>query len=328
MTAGPNNVPDGLLAKKNDAVAGRRGQNRVVEYRVGVDIGKTKLAAGIVDMSVGQVIARVTVPTDTADNGYRIYFQLSDIIAQLIESTKPPVKFIGIATFGLVDRVHGTALGGKYFTAYRDIPLRAMLRQRFGVPIQVENDVTAAAIGEYYFGLSGNHRSMTLVSLGTSAGIASVTNGRLLRGIGGRAGQIAHLPFGRRGSATVGELIGGTGLAARAFSLCGDTTKSCEAFALAATGDVRFEQLINDWIADVGDLIAWIVCTLDPTVIVLTGGVLQSSDMLVKRIQSSACHALAAAWPPLAIPDVRVVGSTLGTDSAIIGATLLPSVRG
>jgi glucokinase len=321
-------TPVGASSRKTRSVMQKNTHQRsATEYRIGVDVGKTKIAAGIVDISAGQVVTRVTVPTDTTDDGHGIFAQLSDIIEQLIASTKQRVTFIGIATFGLVDRKHGTAIGGKAFSAYRDVPLRALFWQRFGVPVRVENDVTAAAIGEYYYGLGDNRRSMTLVTLGTSAGVASISNGRLLRGVGGRAGQIAHLPFGRRGSATVSELLGGAGLTARALSLYGITVNAHEAFALAAIGDERFKWLIDDWISGVGDLVAWIVCILDPTLIVLTGGMLESSEMLVGRIQSSACHALSAAWPTLASPEVRVVRSTLGVDGAIIGATLLPSWR-
>lgn len=301
----------------------RESQNSI-EYRIGVDIGKTKLAAGVVNMQTNQVVSRILVPTDTSENGRHISSQLSDVIVQLIDSSNLLVTSIGIATFGLVDCAHGVAIGGKALEAYHNVPFRVQLHQRFGVPVRVENDVTAAAIAEYHCGLPGRRESMTLVSLGTSAGIATICNGHLLRGVGGRAGQIAHLPFGRRGIESIAEILGGTGIAKRALSLYGMTVNASEAFALATSGDERCGLLIDDWIDGVADLVLWIVCTLDPSFIILTGGVLQSSNNIVDRINSSAKHALLTAWPSLSSPKIQIIRSTLGVNGGIIGAALLP----
>jgi glucokinase len=289
-----------------------------------VDLGKTKLAAGIVNVSEGVVVARSVVATDTSEEGAHIPSQLCGVIDELLNRSGTAVGFIGVATFGMVDSINGVALGGKGLPGFRDIPLARLLREKFAVPVGIENDVVAAAAGEYWYGLGDKRHTMTLLSLGTSAGVASVIEGELIRGSAGRAGQVAHLPLGQSGSATIGELIGGAGLANRASLLIGKKLSAKAIFEIAMAGDERLKKLIADWIDLVGQVIAWIVCLNDPPLIVLTGGLLQAPRDLLGDIHKSTLRALTSNWPILAQHGVKLVKSSLGIDGTLLGVTMVP----
>lgn len=290
--------------------------------RVGVDVGKTKIVAGVVD-SNGALVTVSQEESDIADEGSRLYLQVERMVAELFESSESPIESVGVATFGLVDRNQGVILGGRYLPAYRNIPAASLLESRFGVPAFIENDVLAAAIGEFKYGAGAGKNSMTLVSFGTQVGMGSVLGGIPLRGVYGRAGQIGHLTPVWGLDETIGERLGGAGVSARATSISGSPMSAKEAFSLSRQSDISFKTLVADWVRQAGVLISWIVCSIDPAIVVLTGGLLNTDIDLVGLVHGSTVSFLSSRWSPLCVPSPVIVKSKLAQEAVVLGAASL-----
>ena len=162
---------------------------------IGVDIGGTKVAAGVVDEE-GGVLALVRRPTpgDVAGTEDAI----ADCVAELAD--RYDVVAVGIGAAGWIANDRATVLFSPHL-AWRDEPLKEALAGRIGLPVTVENDANAAAWAEYRFGAARGERVVCIVTLGTGIGGGLVVSGTLYRGAFGVAGEWGHMqvvPDGRR----------------------------------------------------------------------------------------------------------------------------------
>src|SRR6476620_7993297 len=162
---------------------------------VGIDVGGTKIAGGVVD-EAGKILAtarRVSPATDTD----AIEKNIEDLVAELRGSHD--IEAVGIGAAGFVDSRRSTVLFAPNL-AWRDEPLRSDLEKRIDLPVVVENDANAAAWGEFTFGAGEDVQDTLLVTVGTGVGGGIVLNGQLHRGAFGVAAEIGHMrvvPDGR-----------------------------------------------------------------------------------------------------------------------------------
>ncbi len=162
---------------------------------VGVDVGGTKIAAGVVDES-GKILARArreSPATDTAAIESTIAEMVGDFVAD------HEVDAVGVGAAGFVDAARSTVMFAANL-AWRDEPLKAELERLTGLPVVVENDANAAAWGEFAFGAGSDADDQLLVTVGTGIGGGIVLAGELYRGAFGVAAEIGHLrvvPEGR-----------------------------------------------------------------------------------------------------------------------------------
>ena len=150
---------------------------------IGVDIGGTKVAAGVVDES-GTILARTRVDTPP-HNPTAVEDAIDAAVAEL--RALHDVEAVGVGVAGFVDRERAKV----YFAAnlrWADLPLREILRDRLGLPVIVENDANAAAWGEFHFGAGRNETHIVCVTIGTGIGGGVITDGELLKGVRYRAG--------------------------------------------------------------------------------------------------------------------------------------------
>ena len=162
---------------------------------IGVDIGGTKVAAGVVD-DEGRVLARLRRDTPAHDPD-----KVEDVIAEAIRelAADHEVEAAGLGAAGFVDAARSTVLFAPNL-AWRNQPLRAAVEQRTGLPVVVENDANAAAWGETRFGAGHGQRFTVTVTVGTGLGGGVVLGGELIRGAFGAAAEVGHLsivPDGR-----------------------------------------------------------------------------------------------------------------------------------
>jgi len=154
---------------------------------IGVDIGGTKIAAGVVDEQ-GRILKTSKVPTPpTADT-------VIDSIAEAVRdaSAEYDVDAVGIGAPGYVDDKRATVL----FTpnlSWRHEALKDKVEQRIDIPVVIENDANAAAWGEYKFGVGTGHEDVVCVTIGTGLGGGVIIGGRLHRGRFGVAGEFGHI---------------------------------------------------------------------------------------------------------------------------------------
>ncbi len=162
---------------------------------IGVDVGGTKVAAGVVDED-GTILKRARRESPATDTA-AIQETIADLVSEL--SSGLDVEGVGVGAAGFVDVSRSTVLFAPNL-AWRDEPLKAELERRTGLPVVIENDANAAAWGEFAFGAGADAEDLLLVTVGTGVGGGIVLDGRLHRGTFGIAAEIGHLrvvPDGR-----------------------------------------------------------------------------------------------------------------------------------
>lgn len=293
---------------------------------VGIDIGGTKIAAGVVDPD-GRVLTRREVATPVSDRQ-----SLIDAIVGLARelAAEHPVEAVGVGVAGLVDRDRETVRFAAHLP-FRDEPLRHEVATAVGLPVVVDNDGNAGGWAEARFGAARGAQDAVFVAVGTGIGGAIIIDGQLRRGWQGISGEIGHLiverdgrpcPCGSRGC---WEQYGSGRALLRAAEEAGyDVPHGAAVTAAAAAGDERAQRVlagIGGWL---GVGIASLVAVLDPEVIVVGGGVSAAGDLLLEPTRTSFRTYLTARERR---PEPPVLLAALGPDAGLIGAADLARLR-
>ncbi len=302
----------------------------------GIDIGGTKIAGAVVDVE-GTILedARVESPATDPD---AIETAAAGLVARL--AAEHEVTAVGVGAAGYIDADRSTVLFAPNI-AWRDEPLGRDLSNLPGLPVTIENDANAAAWGEFRYGAGRDVDDQLMITVGTGVGGGVIAGGRLLRGGYGVAGEIGHLcvvPDGRpcgcgnrgcfeqyaSGSALVREArAAAVGRSLPARDLLERAGGDPEAItgplitAAAQDGD-RFaiEQLrtVGQWL---GHGIASLVAVLDPSVIVIGGGVSEAGDLLLGPIRETFVRTLTGRGYR---PEAEIRPAVLGNRAGVIGA--------
>jgi glucokinase len=307
----------------------------VMGQTIGVDIGGTKVAAGVVDEH-GKILARVRRDTPSQDPE-----KTEEVIAACIrELTQDyPVEAVGLGAPGFVDEARSTVLFAPNL-AWRNAPVRAEIEQRTGLPVVLENDANAAAWGETRFGAGHGQRFTVTLTIGTGLGGGIVLGGELLRGAFGLAAEVGHLilvPDGRRcGCGLKGcweQYASGRALVREAQERANRSPE--DAAQLLKLGDGRAESITGQQIthaarqgdpvaidsfqsvgAWLGEGMADLAAIVDPRVFILGGGVSEAGELVAAPAREAfEAHLTARSHRPIA--EVRV--AELGPDAGLIG---------
>ncbi|MGH8868950.1 MAG: ROK family glucokinase [Actinomycetes bacterium] len=303
---------------------------------IGVDIGGTKVAGGVVEED-GTVLARVRRDTPSTDPE-----GTEDTIAAVVGelSRQFDVEAVGLGAAGFVDERRSTVLFAPNL-AWREEPLRADVQRRVGLPVVVENDANAAAWAEYRFGAGRGHDHLVMVTLGTGIGGGLILGGCLYRGgfgIGGELGHVVAVPEGHRcGCGNRGcweQYASGKALVREAQELA--ATSPARAGRLLELGEGRPEgitgpeitqaahegdqaaldcfAIVGGWL---GQGIADLASVLDPTAFVIGGGVSEAGEVLLGPARERYEKVLTGrGHRPVA--DVLLAG--LGAEAGMVGA--------
>lgn len=168
-----------------------------VDHVLAVDIGGTKMAAGVVDAD-GGVVVRDQVPT-TGNGPDELFATLTDLIDRVRAQVPAVLTGCGVGCGGPMT-AGGETVSPLNIGGWRDFPLRSRLGEHLGLPTWVDNDAKALALGEGWKGAAAGHRNYLAMVVSTGVGGGIVLDGRLLDGTGGNAGHIGHMnvvPDGR-----------------------------------------------------------------------------------------------------------------------------------
>lgn len=163
---------------------------------VALDIGGTKMAAAVVDAS-GEIHATAMAPT--VGDADRLLATAFELIDDVVDRSAPTPLAIGVGCGGPMSLAEGT-VSPLNITQWRDMPLRAHIEQRYGLPTRLDNDAKALALGEGWVGAAVGHRNYLSMVVSTGVGAGIVVDGRLLDGASGNAGHLGHVvvePLGR-----------------------------------------------------------------------------------------------------------------------------------
>ena len=306
---------------------------------VGIDIGGTKMLGVVIDTEAPEAIrreARVPTPYGTS----ALVDAVEGLVSRL-ETGLPPDAAVGLGIPGLVDHQDRFRYGPN-LPAVVDVPLGSLLGQRLGRPVVADNDATCATIAEFGHGAGRDHDDGMLLTIGTGIGGGVVVDGRVRHGANGFAGEPGHMvvdprgplcPCGRRGcwerfasGSGLGRLGRDAALAGRlasAVDLVGGDTEAVRGehvVAAARAGDPDAGRVLDEfaWWMALG--IANLVDLLDPSVVVLGGGVMEAADVLLGRVTEAVPEQVMASEHR---PEVSIVVASLGEHAGAVGAALL-----
>jgi len=303
---------------------------------IGIDIGGTKIAAGVVDPD-GNVVARLR--RDTPGTSARATEDtIADVVTELRRSYD--VGAVGIGAAGWIDVTGASVLFSPHL-AWRHEPLQEAVRRRVRLPVVVENDANAGAWAEWRFGAAQGETHLVCVNLGTGIGGAFVLHGELQRGRFGIAGEYGHMtvvPDGRRcecGNRGCWEqYASGNALGREARELCevrspmaaellrragGDTAAVTGPLVTEAAkdGDPLAIELLEDIGRWLGLGLANLASAIDPGTFVVGGGVCEAGDLFLAPARDAYRRTLAGRGFR---PEARILKARLGNDAGMIGA--------
>ena len=304
---------------------------------IGVDIGGTKIAAGVVTPG-GVVLHATAVPTPKRQDC--LVQSILRIIADM-QSRYPDVAMVGVGAAGLIDWPSGHVRWAPNNT-YRDLPLRRLLAEGTNLPVTVDNDANSAAWAEATVGAGAGLDNVIVLTVGTGIGGGIILNGELLRGQSGIAGEIGHMTVNPEGGQLCGcgltgcleAMASGTalgragqraaaadpagrlaGLAGAAEKVTGETV-----YTAARGGDPSARHLFDQLGYWLGIGIASLVNIFDPQLVVLGGGLVTTGDLLLTPTHASY-ERFVFARTHRKLPDLAL--ARLGTGAGMIGAALL-----
>src|SRR5215469_3375335 len=317
-------------------LAARPLANKRKSLTIGVDVGGTKIAAGVVDEK-GSIVEMVRRPTPAA-NASATIDELSDAVCELL--TRHDVEAVGIGAAGFVEESRSAVMFAPNL-AWREEQVARQVEERTRKPVIVENDANAAAWAETKLGAGRGHDHVILITIGTGIGAGVVLNGEVYRGRWGMAGEPGHyrvVPDGRlcgcgnrgcweqyaSGSALVAEAREfarrSPGAAKRLLQLAGGSPEGITGAQIsqaAREGDPAAVQcfgIVGGWL---GQGLADLAAILDPGCFVLGGGVSEAGDLLLGQTRAAFDDGLTGRQFR---PHAAVVLAELGPEAGLIGA--------
>jgi glucokinase len=296
---------------------------------LGLDIGGTKLAAGVVDAS-GVVHSFVVAPTrvdEGSESGLERLFELGRraIAESGVETDR--IEAVGIGSGGPLDADRGVLIAPPHLPGWHDVPVVELAENAFGLGATLENDATAGAAGEHRWGAGAGIRNMVYLTVSTGVGGGVVIDGSLYRGARGNGGELGHVTVdwhgrlcrgcGRRGC--LEAYVSGTSIAERAREAGLDFSTAEAVAAAAREGDPGAIAIWDETVEALACGITSIVNLFEPELVVIGGGVTRSGDQLMdpvrKRVRADAMRPAGEA--------ADVVSSAFGDQVGVVGAAAI-----
>jgi len=288
---------------------------------IGVDLGGTKILAGIVERD-GTIVRTVERPTPAGSEA-EILAALEKLVAEVWEED---VAAIGFGVPSTLDR--GRVVGSVNIQL-DDVDLAADAGRRFGVPAGVDNDGNAAAIAEWQLGAGRGSRNLVMLTLGTGCGGGLILDGRPYRGAVGAAAELGHMVIVHDGRPCQGNCTGrghleayvsGLAVAAAAHERFGPNVDAHGIVDLAQGGDEAAREILAEVGRHLGSALGSFVNIFNPEVIVVGGGLGAAAG---EHLLGPARQVLTREALSPGRELVRVVPAELGAAAGLVGAGLV-----
>ncbi len=304
------------------------------EWVVGIDLGATKIDLGLVNAE-NRIVTRQRIATDGNAGAQRVVERIAKSVGELEKdmSAGTQIAALGICSPGPVDHESGMLLDPPNLPALHHTPLRQMLADRLQIPVSLEHDAKAAALGEFYYGAGQNDQSLVYIVVGTGVGAAIIVDGQVYRGLHNYAGEMGHMTLDPQGlvcscgsRGCVETFMSGPSLARRyqrvleqqgsAASSEKPQEVSGELVAqLAEQGDELALQVMTGAGEALGVAIASMAMILNIDLYVIGGSVAKSGDLLLKPTRK-----IIPQYSFRSVSQgVRAVATKLDTDGPILG---------
>lgn len=299
---------------------------------LGVDIGGTKIAAGIVDGDTGAVAHAERTPTVASEGGAAVLARAIALARRVMETVNVPLDAVGIGAGGQIDYRTGVVLSATdILPGWAGTRLAESFAAAFGVPAFADNDVNAFALGEHRFGAGQGATDAVFLALGTGVGGAIFTNGKLHRGKRGTGGELGHLILSAPENSgdnywTIEAATCGDALVSRyrnwATGAVSPKTRLAEPITGHAVGESAKRYPGSDAfhaVRTVGESLgiglASFANILDTERFVIGGGLSDLGDLLLAPARETFNQYVLPLYR-----DTEIIAAKLGTNSSIVGA--------
>lgn len=311
-------------------------------YRIGIDLGGTNIAAGLVDGSL-KIVDKCSIKTNVPRSVESIVADMGEMVRELMERnhlTWEDVSSVGVGVPCTANQENGHMEDANNL-GFEDVPFLSLLAEETACSVRFENDANAAAWGEYVTG-GYPEDSFIMVTIGTGIGGGIILGGKLWAGINGAAAEFGHMTVdydgmpcncGRKGCfeamASANALIAMAKKAMEThpesalWQLCGGNAEHVEAktvFDAAASGDGLGEAILNDYLTCLAEGIANIINIFQPAVLCIGGGVSRAGDALLLPLREKVARRI---YSKNAGRNTRIILAKLDNDAGILGAALL-----
>lgn len=299
-----------------------------MHYSIGVDLGGTNLRAAAIAED-GRILERIAAQTDLAGGREAV---LGDIVAAIAELRERcgvrRLAGVGIGVPGFIDMQRGFIVGSHNLRDFDNFPVRDEIARRLGTPVILENDANAAALGEKWMGAGRDVEDLVLLTLGTGIGGGIISQGRVLHGFVGMAGELGHMtiyPEGNPcGCGNIGCLekhASATAVAAMGRLLgLGDSMTSEDIYHLACQGNERALVIFRRMGTALGLALSTLVNIFNYPLYLLSGGPLPAWDFFAPAMLEEVRRRSFT----FRNTSTRIEKAQLGADAGLFGAAYLP----
>lgn len=307
---------------------------------IGVDLGGTNIASGLVDKD-GALIDTLSVATESIKGSEHVIAKIIASVKELMERNELSTAKVGIGVPGIVDAANGVVLECVNL-GWKDIPVRQMIKDALNVEVYLDNDASVAALAEVAFGSMKGYKDAIMLTLGTGVGGGIVHHGKLVNSRHGVATELGHMVVGENfydcacgRNGCVETFSSATGINQYAKKLITEkrfdtafvreyqdklhdlTAKAV--FDAAKAGDLAALDVVNRSMKYLAKAIINLQMVLEPEIISIGGGVAYAGDFLLE----SLTKALEKERNFKGVPLPKIVIATLKNDAGIIGAAML-----
>lgn len=290
---------------------------------LGVDIGGTYIKMGVFD-SNGKISIRREIPVDRSEGGEHVMETLMRSIDELSAEENIDISElsgIGVSAAGCINsKIGAVAENGGNVPGWSRTEVAGPLSERYGIGATLANDGNCVALAEDWTGAAAGCRNVLCVVIGTGVGGGIITDGKLVEGANGYAGEIGHFithPEALPGGNGHYEEYASTAALIRKAKVVNPEWRSGRLFFKAAeSGDPEALKVLDGWLSEIAYGLAGFVHTFDPELIVIGGGVSAQEELLVKPLRKKVLE--------LIMPDfaekLEFRPAVLGNDAGMTGA--------
>lgn len=315
-------------------------------YTIGIDLGGTNIAAGVVDENMN-IVKKMSVPTAMPRSAESIIDDMAATAKKAVEEagiSMDEVKWVGIGCPGTANSDEGVIEYANNLN-FKDLPLADMMQKRLGKKVFIENDANAAAYGEFKAGAAKGSKSAVIITLGTGVGGGVIINGQMLRGFNFAGAELGHTVIeyngrpctcGRRGCFEA--YASATGLAnmtkesmnEHKESKMWDVAKGSlsnvngkTAFDAMRLGDKFGTEVVNTYISYLAAGLTNVINIFQPEILCIGGGICKEGDNLVKPLEKIIND---EHYSKFSKKQTKLCTAKLGNDAGIIGAALIGEI--
>ena len=300
----------------------------MAEYSIGVDLGGTNLRAAAID-GEGRILKKISTPTNLAAGPDAVVADMVTAIQQIRnELGVRDLIGVGIGAAGFILMEKGVITSSPNLPGFDDYPLRDKVEQRLEIPVILENDANAAALGEKWMGAGRDVDDLVLLTLGTGIGGGIISGGNILHGFVGMAGEIGHMtvvpdgnPCGCGNRGCLEKHASATAVVSMARMMgLGENLTSKDVFDLAIAGNPKARAVFETAGSALGVALAALVNIFNYPLYLLSGGVLAAWDVFAPVMFEE----LKRRSYVFRNTVTRIEPAALGNEAGLYGAAYLP----